>query len=77
MEPKTTKDMAKYVKNIKVAKNLSKSSPNSMDVSSLIILHINGNVVKKFQSSIFYGSLKNQVFPKTFQTGIRTVQIIE
>ena len=52
----------------KVAKNLPKSSPTDMDVLYLIMLHIDGNVEKKFQPSIFYRSRENHVFSKTFQT---------
>ena len=39
-----------------------------MDVLYLIMLHIVGNVDKKFQSSIFYRSRENHVSSKTFQT---------
>ncbi len=51
--------MRKYVKNIKIAKNLLKSSLTTLDVLYLIMLHINGNVDKKFQLSIFYRSRDN------------------
>ena len=53
--------MGKYVDNIKVAKNLTKSSPTAMDVLYLIMLHIDWNVDKKFQSSIF---CRSQDIPK-------------
>ena len=41
---------------IKAAKNLFKDSPTAMNVLHLIMLHIDGNVDKKFQPSIFYRS---------------------
>ena len=55
--------MGKYVKNIKVAKNLSKCLPAVMDVLYLIMLHINGNV-----DNVLSIIGENQVSPKTFQT---------
>ena len=56
---------------IKVAKNLPKSSLTVMDVLYLIMPHIDGNVDKKFQPSIFYRNRKNHVSPKTYiQTDI-------
>ena len=47
------------MKNIKVAKNLPKGSLTDMHVLYLIMLHIDGNDVKKFQPSIFYWSREN------------------
>ena len=37
-------------------KKVLKKSPTFMDVLYLIMLHINGNVDKKFQASILYRS---------------------
>ena len=45
---------------MKAAKKLLKSSPTATDVSYLIMLHIDGNVDKKFQPYIFYRSRANQ-----------------
>ena len=66
--------MGKYVKNIKVAKNLSKCLPAVMDVLYLIMLHINGNVDKKFQSFIYYW--RKSRFPQNVSDR-RTYGIIE
>ena len=52
----------KFLK-IKSAKKLLKSSPTAIDVLYLIMLHINGDVIKKFQRSIFYISLIKSHFP--------------
>ena len=55
-----------------------KSSPTDMDVLYLIMLHIDGNVDKKFQPSILYSCRKNLVSPqKKFLTDRRKFQIIE
>ena len=50
------KNMGKYVKNIKVAKNLPKSRLTNMDVLYLNMLHVDGNVNQKLQPSIFLGA---------------------
>ncbi len=53
------------MKNIKVAKNLPNRCPTAMDVLDLIMLHIDRNLDKKFQPSIFLKSGGNHI-PKTF-----------
>ena len=45
----------------KTSQRLLKSSPTAVDVLYLIMLHIDGNVVKKFQPYIFYRSRENQL----------------
>ena len=52
----------------KQPKNLLTSGPTAIDVSQLIVLLNNGNVVKKFQPFIFYRSRENYVSPKLRQT---------
>ena len=56
----------KNAKNMKIDKNLPRSSLTVMDVLYFIVLHIDGSVNKKFQPSIFYRSRENQIFSKTF-----------
>ena len=55
--------MEKYVKNVKVAKTLPKSRLTTIDVLYLIMLHVDRNVDKKFQPSIFNRSRENHVSP--------------
>ena len=50
-------------KNIKIAKNLLKSTPTTMDVLYLFMPHNDGNINKKFQTSIFYRD-KKFMFPQ-------------
>ena len=53
-------------KNIKVAKNLPKSSLTTLDVLYLILVHIDGNVDKKFQPPSFTGAEKIKFIFKGF-----------
>ena len=53
-------------KEIKAAKKLLKSSPSATDVLYLIMFHIDGNVDKKFQLSIFYRSRENHTDRQIF-----------
>ena len=58
------KIMDKNAKNIKIDKNLPRSSPTAIDVLYLIVLHIDGSVDKKFQPSTWYRSRENHIFSK-------------
>ena len=62
---------------IKAAKKLLKISPTARDVLHFIMIHFDGNVDKKFQSSIFYRRWENHVSPKTFTYIQMDIQIIE
>ena len=63
------------MKNRKVAKT-PKSSPTTKNVLYLIMLHIDVNIDKKLQPSIFYRSQENHVSLKTYgQTDISNYRV--